>query len=112
MASQCPSTANKTAKRHFKFTKDAIRGISHPDIRRLARRGGVKRISATVYNDIRAALKQRLELILRRIVAVVEHAERRTVSVQDVVFVMAGLGNPIYGFDMDGAEFGKGKEEE
>jgi hypothetical protein len=31
--------------------------------RRLARRGGVKRISATIYDDVRAALKQRLEIV-------------------------------------------------
>jgi hypothetical protein len=29
--------------------------------RRIARRGGVKRISATIYDDVRAALKQRLQ---------------------------------------------------
>jgi hypothetical protein len=28
--------------------------------RRLARRGGVKRIAATIYNDVRQALKDRL----------------------------------------------------
>lgn len=31
--------------------------------RRLARRGGVKRISALVYDDMRSAVKQRLELV-------------------------------------------------
>jgi hypothetical protein len=30
---------------------------------RLARRGGVKRMSATVYGDMRAVVKQRLELV-------------------------------------------------
>lgn len=31
--------------------------------RRLARRGGVKRISAGIYADVRAALKARLETV-------------------------------------------------
>ncbi|KAK0620325.1 hypothetical protein B0T14DRAFT_521106 [Immersiella caudata] len=50
------------SKRHRKIVKDTIRGITKPAIRRLARRGGVKRISAGIYEDIRGALKARLEL--------------------------------------------------
>jgi len=34
------------AKRHRKVLRDNIQGITKPAIRRLARRGGVKRISA------------------------------------------------------------------
>jgi histone H4 len=36
------------AKRHRKILKDNIQGITKPAIRRLARRGGVKRISASM----------------------------------------------------------------
>lgn len=35
------------AKRHRKILRDNIQGITKPAIRRLARRGGVKRISAS-----------------------------------------------------------------
>ena len=39
-----------SGKRHHrkKMTKDSIQGITKPAIRRLARRGGVKRISALI----------------------------------------------------------------
>ena len=37
------------AKRHRKILRDNIQGITKPAIRRLARRGGVKRISASEY---------------------------------------------------------------
>lgn len=37
------------AKRHRKILRDNIQGITKPAIRRLARRGGVKRISASKY---------------------------------------------------------------
>jgi histone H4 len=72
--------------------------------RRLARRGGVKRISATIYADIRQALKERLQSvgvlyislrfilttsqILKDTIAVVELTGRKTVSVTDVIFVL------------------------
>ena len=39
------------AKRHRTVLRDNIQGISKPAIRRLARRGGVKRISGLVYED-------------------------------------------------------------
>ena len=38
------------AKRHRKILRDNIQGITKPAIRRLARRGGVKRISASKPN--------------------------------------------------------------
>jgi histone H3/H4 len=37
------------AKRHRKVLRDNIQGITKPAIRRLARRGGVKRISGLIY---------------------------------------------------------------
>jgi histone H4 len=46
------------AKRHQKKASRAnIEGITKPAIRRLARRGGVKRISTFIYDDTRAVLK-------------------------------------------------------
>ena len=46
------------AKRHRKILRDNIQGITKPAIRRLARRGGVKRISALIYEEVRVVLKQ------------------------------------------------------
>lgn len=43
--------------------RDNIQGITKPAIRRLARRGGVKRISGMIYDDVRRALKQFLERV-------------------------------------------------
>uniref|UniRef100_A0A0D3F8Z9 Histone H4 n=1 Tax=Oryza barthii TaxID=65489 RepID=A0A0D3F8Z9_9ORYZ len=44
------------AKRHRKVLRDNIQGITKPAIRRLARRGGVKRISGLIYEETRGAL--------------------------------------------------------
>ncbi|CAE7200480.1 hypothetical protein CFE70_008068 [Pyrenophora teres f. teres 0-1] len=91
--------ARGSLKRHMKIQKDNIYGVTKGDIRRLARRGGVKRISATIYDDVRDALRQRLRLILQRVCAVIDSSGRKTVSVSDIVFTLRGLGNPIYGFE-------------
>ncbi|KVI07818.1 Histone-fold [Cynara cardunculus var. scolymus] len=49
------------AKRHRKVLRDNIQGITKPAIRRLARRGGVKRISGLIYEETRGVLKIFLE---------------------------------------------------
>ena len=46
---------------YSKQLRDNIQGITKPDIRRLARRGGVKRIKQTVYNEIRRTIVVRLK---------------------------------------------------
>jgi len=46
------------AKRHRKVLRDNIQGITKPAIRRLARRGGVKRISGLIYEETRGVLKE------------------------------------------------------
>ncbi|RVE41303.1 hypothetical protein evm_014047, partial [Chilo suppressalis] len=53
------------AKRHRKVLRDNIQGITKPAIRRLARRGGVKRISGLIYEEIRGVLKVFLENVIR-----------------------------------------------
>ena len=46
------------AKWHRKVLRDNIQGITKPAIRRLARRGGVKRISGLIYKETRGVLKE------------------------------------------------------
>ena len=61
------------AKRHRKILRDNIQGITKPAIRRLARRGGVKRISAMIYEETRGVLKTFLESVIRDAVTYTEH---------------------------------------
>ncbi|KAJ4551094.1 Histone H4 [Exophiala dermatitidis] len=68
------------AKRHRKILRDNIQGITKPAIRRLARRGGVKRISAMIYEETRGVLKSFLESVIRDAVTYTEHAKRKTVT--------------------------------
>lgn len=82
-------------------------GITKPDIRRMARRGGVKRISATIYSEVRAALKGFLEKILRDCVAFVDHRQAKTVTVTDVIYSLRRNGRTLYGFDNDGINKGR-----
>jgi histone H4 len=86
------------AKRHRKVLRDNIHGITKPAIRRLARRGGVKRISGLIYEESRAVLKVFLENVIRDAVTYTEHARRKTVTAMDVVYALKRQGRTLYGF--------------
>ena len=86
------------AKRHRKVLRDNIQGITKPAIRRLARRGGVKRISGLMYEETRTVLKTFLEQVVRDAVCYTEHARRKTVTALDVVYALKRQGKTLYGF--------------
>ena len=87
------------AKRHTKKSlKETILGITKPAIRRLARRGGVKRISSLIYEETRNVLRSFLENVVRDSVTYTEHAKRKTVTALDVVYALKRQGRTLYGF--------------
>ncbi|XP_050090956.1 uncharacterized protein LOC126574672 [Anopheles aquasalis] len=92
------------AKRHRKVLRDNIQGITKPAIRRLARRGGVKRISGLIYEETRGVLKVFLENVIRDAVTYTEHAKRKTVTAMDVVYALKRQGRTLYGFGVTSSE--------
>ena len=86
------------AKRTRKVLRDNIQGITKPAIRRLARRGGVKRISGLMYEETRGVLKNFLEQTIKDSVTYTEHARRKTVTALDVVYALKRQGKTLYGF--------------
>ncbi|GJZ39608.1 histone H4 [Tanacetum coccineum] len=88
------------AKRHRKVLRDNIQGITKPAIRRLARRGGVKRISGLIYEETRGVLKIFLENVIRDAVTYTEHARRKTVTAMDVVYALKRQGRTLYGMEI------------
>ena len=73
-------------------------GITKPALRRLARRGGVKRISKPVYEEVRNELRLFLEQTLRDACTYCEHAKRKTVKPIDIVMALKRKGRDLYGF--------------
>ena len=84
-------------KRHrIKGNNDKIYGITKSDFKRLARRGGVKRISDKVYDESRDALKSFLQDVIRDAVTYTEYAKRKTVTAIDVVYALKKQGRVLY----------------
>ena len=87
------------AKRHSrKSNRPLLEGITQPAIRRLARRGGVKRISFYIYEYSRDVLKGFLQGVVRDAITYTEHAKRKTVTAMDVVYALKRQGRTLYGF--------------
>jgi histone H4 len=81
-----------------KTYRDAIQGVTSPAIKRLARRGGVKRISGLMAEEVRAVLKDFLEKVLIDSVTYCEYGKRKTVKSLDVVYALKRNGRTLYGF--------------
>uniref|UniRef100_A0A8C4J7C9 TATA box binding protein associated factor (TAF) histone-like fold domain-containing protein n=1 Tax=Dromaius novaehollandiae TaxID=8790 RepID=A0A8C4J7C9_DRONO len=93
-----PGSARRREAHLGKVLRDNIQGITKPAIRRLARRGGVKRISGLIYEETRGVLKVFLENVIRDAVTYTEHAKRKTVTAMDVVYALKRQGRTLYGF--------------
>ncbi|XP_076274784.1 histone H4-like [Rhynchophorus ferrugineus] len=86
------------AKGHRKVPRYNIQCITKPAIRRLARRGGVKRISGLIYEETRGVIKVFLEDVIRDTVTYTEHAKRKTVTTMVVVYTLKRQGRTLYRF--------------
>ena len=88
----------KGGKRHRFVLRDTLQGISKPEIRRLARRGGVKRLSGLIYEETRCVLKQFLTSIVHDSVVYMDHAKRKTITSLDVIYALKRQGKTMYGY--------------
>ncbi|KAH8123088.1 histone-fold-containing protein [Trichoderma asperelloides] len=78
-------------RRRRKRLQDSIQGVT--------RRGGVRRISNTIYNDMRDVLKEFLQQVIRDVVLYTEHRNAKTVTLHDVLHSLRRRGRTLYGFD-------------
>lgn len=88
----------KGKARVFAQLQQNLKGISKPDLRRLARRAGVQRMSAAIMDEMREALQIFLKKTLSDVVVYVEHAKRKTAMPYDVVLSLRRMGRSMYGY--------------
>jgi histone H4 len=94
-----PSTTRATwtpvMRRRAHINKKTFR-LSSGEVRKLARRGGVKRISARIRDAVNETLKRFVHDVLSKASVYADHANRRTVTVNDIVYALKNLGETIY----------------
>ena len=97
-----PKGKGKTAARHRGAAQDKpkIEGISKGDIKRLARRAGVKRVAFDIYAHSRVILHEWLRGVIKDTIVYTEHAKRKTIYTMDVVYALKKRGHSLYGFEI------------
>ncbi|KAJ7474184.1 hypothetical protein FB451DRAFT_1174699 [Mycena latifolia] len=73
--------------------------ITKPAMRRLSRRGGVKRASRIIYADAHGAMRLYLEGIVRDAILYMEHGYRSTITSADVGHALRRNGPALHGID-------------
>lgn len=79
-----------------KMTKMTKRTQRPKSTRLLCRRGGVKRLSGSVYAETNTVLHTFMEHIIRDAVTYTEHARRKTVAYHDVLYALKRNGRSMY----------------
>lgn len=93
---------HRATARHRKNNKTGnIRVVSKPAQRRLARRGGVKRLDGTVYEEIRDVAKEFLVEVLKKSCIYLEDRTKnkgKTLNPSDVIRGLQNMGCTMYGY--------------
>ena len=85
-------TSNKDATRKG-------RGVTKGSIRRMARRGGCKRLAASVYDEARELLSDFVTSILKdaqALMQVKEHNAPKTMRVEHILYALKKRGRTMY----------------
>ena len=90
-----PGNGRKGAKRRKSINNQIL---PNRVILRLARRGGVQRLSALVYDQTRAILRVFLENLIQDAFAYSKYSKRNTVTALDVSYALKRNGGTMSGF--------------
>lgn len=80
--------------------KNERTSMTRGGIRRLARRGGIKRISDGVYNEVRDFVDYFLGVVVKDSAIFAEHARRKTITAMDVIYALKRSGRSLYGYGL------------
>ena len=73
---------------------NSIRGITNPAIQRLARKAGIKSLSAFMYEEVRGILMSYLQSVMKVTITYTEHSRRHTIQETDVRYALKAIGRP------------------
>lgn len=83
-------------KRRVHFKHRGQNAITKGSVKRLARRGGVKRISGDIVREANKSLKTFLTDVIKNAIVYADHVNRKTVTTQDVLLSLKKLNKIMY----------------
>jgi len=84
----------RKGRRKLGQMENPIQGISKPAIRRLSKKSGISQMASSVCNDVREAITEHIEKVLKDALLYSEHANRKTVTLADVSYALKRQGRP------------------
>ena len=81
-----------------KAPSEAAYQVTKGALRRLARRGGVKRIADNSYGPAREFVDAMLVKVTRDSIVYAEAGKRKTITAMDVVYALKKNGKTLYGY--------------
>ena len=96
------SMPGPTTPRRYRKKRNQHPNISTAGLRRMARRGGVKRIGTHVYPEIRNIMREFIETTIQDALRFTQHGNRKTVMAADIIYALKLRGRTLYGFDTVG----------
>ena len=84
------------SKRKSDNLKRGPKSITKGSIRRIARRGGCRRLAGSVYDEARNILTTFVDNVMSDTAALLEMTNRRTVRASDVLFALKKQGRTLY----------------
>ena len=90
------SKTSKTSKAKAGKSPAPYEPLKVPALKRLARRGGIKRLSAETYDEARKVIKNYLTQVVRDSVNVTTYSKRKTVTSADVMYALTRNGSQLY----------------
>ena len=88
----------KRGKKALDQSKRTWTSVSNGGIKRLARRAGIKRISADSFGTIRECAERFLDKVVNHSFLYAECANWKTILPQDVVYALKQQGRNLYGY--------------
>ena len=76
--------------------RDTLQGISKGDLRRLARRGGVRRMSVLCFEETRGVLRHFIMNVLTDASIYAHHARVKTITAEHIKLALARQGRVLY----------------
>ena len=108
MQQKMPPKTTRTKKSSTKSTKSTPKrdppakatpkAFTSSAMRRIARRGGVKRLARHTYEEVRGVVHDFVKKLVSDAIAYTEHRRAGTVIAMDVIHALKRQGRPLYGY--------------